>query len=226
MAKSVLGFVGGSGLYDLAVFENPRWERVASPWGVPSDDILFAEVDGLPVRFLPRHGRGHRIPPSEINYRANIDALKIYEVAKYTSLTYHNYGPTNVVINLEIWNGLTEAQRKLLLDVGREAQSKTRNLIESVDNEYSRFTQPRAVLPVAGRHLDRDGLDPCAVFLGGVLGHDPRDPVPPAVPLAEQSVQKPAQPRCAGHAVDRHRHRHPAGPAAGQCLSARDRLRV
>lgn len=87
MAKSVLGFVGGSGLYDLAVFENPRWERVASPWGEPSDDILFAEVDGLPVRFLPRHGRGHRIPPSEINYRANIDALKRAGVTDLVSLS-------------------------------------------------------------------------------------------------------------------------------------------
>jgi 5'-methylthioadenosine phosphorylase len=87
MAKSVLGFVGGSGLYDLAVFENPRWERVASPWGEPSDDILFAEVDGLPVRFLPRHGRGHRIPPSEINYRANIDALKRCGVTDLVSLS-------------------------------------------------------------------------------------------------------------------------------------------
>ena len=83
---------------------------------------------------------------------ANIDALKIYEVAKYTSLTYHNYGPTNVVINLEAWNGLTEAQRKLLLDVGREAQSKTRNLIESVDNFESakKLLEPKGMKVVQG----------------------------------------------------------------------------
>jgi 5'-methylthioadenosine phosphorylase len=87
MAKSVLGFMGGSGLYDLAVFENPRWERIASPWGEPSDAILFAEVNGLPIRFLPRHGRGHRIPPSEINYRANIDALKRAGVTDLVSLS-------------------------------------------------------------------------------------------------------------------------------------------
>jgi 5'-methylthioadenosine phosphorylase len=87
MAKSVLGFMGGSGLYDLAVFENPRWESVAGPWGEPSDAILFAEVDGLPIRFLPRHGRGHRIPPSEINYRANIDALKRAGVTDLVSLS-------------------------------------------------------------------------------------------------------------------------------------------
>jgi TRAP-type transport system periplasmic protein len=83
---------------------------------------------------------------------ANIDALKIYEVAKYTSLTYHNYGPTNVVINLEIWNSLTEAQRKLLLDVGREAQSKTRGLIESVDNFESakKLLEPKGMTVVQG----------------------------------------------------------------------------
>jgi 5'-methylthioadenosine phosphorylase len=76
MTKSVLGIVGGSGLYDIPALKNVRWEAVASPWGEPSDQILFAELDGLPIRFLPRHGRGHKVPPSAINFRANIDALK------------------------------------------------------------------------------------------------------------------------------------------------------
>ncbi len=76
MVKSVLGIVGGSGLYSLPNLENPTWKKVASPWGEPSDEILFAEIDGLPVRFLPRHGRGHAHSPTGINYRANIDALK------------------------------------------------------------------------------------------------------------------------------------------------------
>ena len=87
MAQSVLGIIGGSGLYDLPAFEKPRWVGVASPWGAPSDDILFAEVDGLPIRFLPRHGRGHRIPPSAINYRANIDALKRAGVTDLVSVS-------------------------------------------------------------------------------------------------------------------------------------------
>src|SRR5215475_15676817 len=63
----------------------------------------------------------------------NIKALKVYEVSKYTSMTFHNYGPTNVVMNLEIWNGLTPEQQKLLLDVSRETQSKIREATESVD---------------------------------------------------------------------------------------------
>jgi TRAP-type transport system periplasmic protein len=64
----------------------------------------------------------------------NIKALKVYEVSKYVSMTFHNYGPTNVVMNLEIWNGLTDEQRKMLLDVSRETQAKIREATESVDN--------------------------------------------------------------------------------------------
>jgi len=71
-----LGILGGSGLYDLPGLENPEWISVASPFGDPSDDILFAEKDGVRLRFLPRHGRGHALSPSDVNYRANIDALK------------------------------------------------------------------------------------------------------------------------------------------------------
>ena len=87
MTQSILGFVGGSGFYNLPGLENPRWEKVASPWGAPSDDILFAEIGGLPIRFLPRHGRGHRLSPSAINYRANIDALKRVGVTDLVSIS-------------------------------------------------------------------------------------------------------------------------------------------
>ena len=87
MTKSVLGIIGGSGLYDIPALQNVRWETVQSPWGAPSDDILFAELDGLPIRFLPRHGRGHKVPPSAINYRANIDALKRAGVTDLVSVS-------------------------------------------------------------------------------------------------------------------------------------------
>jgi 5'-methylthioadenosine phosphorylase len=87
MTKSVLGIVGGSGLYDIPTLKNVHWEKVASPWGEPSDEILFAELDGLPVRFLPRHGRGHKVPPSAINFRANIDALKRAGVTDLVSVS-------------------------------------------------------------------------------------------------------------------------------------------
>jgi 5'-methylthioadenosine phosphorylase len=87
MTKSVLGILGGSGLYDLPGLTNPEWTKVASPWGEPSDDILFAEIDGLPIRFLPRHGRGHKLSPSGINYRANIDVLKRAGVTDLVSVS-------------------------------------------------------------------------------------------------------------------------------------------
>jgi 5'-methylthioadenosine phosphorylase len=76
MTQSVLGIIGGSGLYDIPALQNVHWQAIQSPWGEPSDRVLFADLDGLPVRFLPRHGRGHRIPPSAIDFRANIDVLK------------------------------------------------------------------------------------------------------------------------------------------------------
>jgi 5'-methylthioadenosine phosphorylase len=87
MTKSVLGIVGGSGFYNLPGIENAHWEKVMTPWGAPSDEILFAEIAGLPVRFLPRHGRGHPVPPSAINYRANIDALKRSGVTDLVSIS-------------------------------------------------------------------------------------------------------------------------------------------
>ena len=87
MTRSVLGIVGGSGLYDIPALENVHWEDVQTPWGKPSDRILFAELDGLPVRFLPRHGRGHKVPPSGINFRANIDALKRAGVTDLVSVS-------------------------------------------------------------------------------------------------------------------------------------------
>jgi 5'-methylthioadenosine phosphorylase len=72
----VIGLIGGSGLYDIPGLEEREWRRIETPWGAPSDEILFGRLGSVPVRFLPRHGRGHPTPPSELNYRANIDAMK------------------------------------------------------------------------------------------------------------------------------------------------------
>ena len=71
-----LGVIGGSGLYELEGLENRRWNEVETPWGAPSDAILTGELEGVEMAFLPRHGRGHTIPPGELNARANIAALK------------------------------------------------------------------------------------------------------------------------------------------------------
>lgn len=75
-SQATIGVIGGSGVYDIEGLTNKRWERVDTPFGEPSDELLFGELDGKTVAFLPRHGRGHRIAPSEINFRANIAALK------------------------------------------------------------------------------------------------------------------------------------------------------
>jgi len=87
MTESVLGIIGGSGLYELPGLRSAEWRRVDSPWGEPSDAILFAELDGLQLRFLPRHGRGHRLSPTHIDYRANIDALKRAGVTDLVSVS-------------------------------------------------------------------------------------------------------------------------------------------
>jgi len=76
MANTVLGIVGGSGVYDMDGLENARWEKISSPWGEPSDALLRGTLSGVEMVFLPRHGRGHVQTPTTINYRANIDALK------------------------------------------------------------------------------------------------------------------------------------------------------
>ncbi len=87
MAKSVLGIIGGSGIYDLPELENSQWETVESPWGAPSDQLRIGEINDLKVVFLPRHGRGHVYSPSDINYRANIDVLKREGVTDLVSVS-------------------------------------------------------------------------------------------------------------------------------------------
>ena len=75
-SSSVVGIIGGSGLYQIDGLTQTEWKSISSPFGTPSDQILHGVLNGVNVRFLPRHGRGHRLSPSGINYRANIDALK------------------------------------------------------------------------------------------------------------------------------------------------------
>ena len=87
MTASVLGIIGGSGIYDLPGLEGAEWVSVDSPWGAPSDDLRIGTIDGLKVVFLPRHGRGHVHSPSDINYRANIDAMKRCGVTDLVSVS-------------------------------------------------------------------------------------------------------------------------------------------
>jgi 5'-methylthioadenosine phosphorylase len=87
MAKAVLGIIGGSGIYDLPGLEQVREVRMESPWGEPSAPLRIGTCAGLPLVFLPRHDTGHRLSPSDINYRANIDVLKRAGVTDLVSLS-------------------------------------------------------------------------------------------------------------------------------------------
>ncbi len=83
----VIGIIGGSGLYNIEGLTGTRWEKVETPWGAPSDELLIGQFGGIKTVFLPRHGRGHKISPSGLNYRANIDALKRVGVTDIISLS-------------------------------------------------------------------------------------------------------------------------------------------
>jgi 5'-methylthioadenosine phosphorylase len=85
--KPILGVIGGSGVYEIDGLKNKQWKKVNSSFGEPSDELLFGELNGHQMVFLPRHGRGHVIPPSEVNYRANIDALKRSGVSEILSVS-------------------------------------------------------------------------------------------------------------------------------------------
>ncbi|MFT6558571.1 S-methyl-5'-thioadenosine phosphorylase [Sneathiella sp.] len=85
--RPVIGVIGGSGVYELDALEDKRWETVTSSFGAPSDQLLFGRLGNVDMVFLPRHGRGHKISPSEINYRANIDAMKRAGVTEIISVS-------------------------------------------------------------------------------------------------------------------------------------------
>lgn len=87
MSKAIIGIIGGSGVYDLPGLTDLREERIMTPWGEPSDALRFGTIGPHEVVFLPRHGRGHRLSPSGINYRANIDALKRVGVTDLVSVS-------------------------------------------------------------------------------------------------------------------------------------------
>jgi len=87
MAKTMIGVIGGSGLYEIDGLENATWQTVESPWGPPSDAVLTGTLGGVPMAFLPRHGRGHVHTPSSVPYRANIDALKRLGVTDVISVS-------------------------------------------------------------------------------------------------------------------------------------------
>ena len=84
---AMIGVIGGSGVYDIDGLENVRWETVESPFGKPSDQLMFGRLAGVDLVFLPRHGRGHPLSPTDINFRANVDVLKRAGVTDVVSVS-------------------------------------------------------------------------------------------------------------------------------------------
>ena len=87
MSNTKIGVIGGSGIYEIDGLQNPKWQQVESPWGTPSDELLTGQLAGVEMVFLPRHGRGHVHAPSDVPYRANIDALKRLGVTDVISVS-------------------------------------------------------------------------------------------------------------------------------------------
>jgi len=164
MSKTpVIGVIGGSGVYEIDGLANPRWERVASPFGDPSDELLFGELDGQRMVFLPRHGRGHRIPPSEINFRANIDALKrsgvtdVISISAVGSLREHLQPGTFVVVDQFI--DRTFARQKSFFETGLVAHVSMAHPVCQRLGDHLEAAGRAAGIPIArgGTYLVMEG---------------------------------------------------------------------
>lgn len=118
----VIGVIGGSGVYEIDDLVNCEWRQMRSPFGKPSDELLFGELDGHQIVFLPRHGRGHRVPPSGLNFRANIDVLKRAGVTEIISISAvgslkEEYAPGHFVL-VDQFIDRTFAREKTFFDKG------------------------------------------------------------------------------------------------------------
>jgi 5'-methylthioadenosine phosphorylase len=121
MTKAVLGVIGGSGVYDMAM-DDSRWVAIGSPWGETSDEFRIGTIHGIEVVFLPRHGRGHRIPPTGINYRANIDAMKRAGVTDLVSISacgsFREHLPPGTFVIVDQFIDRTFAREKSFFGTG------------------------------------------------------------------------------------------------------------
>ena len=118
----VIGVIGGSGVYEIDGLTNTEWRQIVSPFGLPSDALLFGELDGQQIVFLPRHGRGHQVPPSGLNFRANIDAMKRAGVTEILSISAvgslkEEYAPGHFVL-VDQFIDRTFARQKTFFEEG------------------------------------------------------------------------------------------------------------
>ena len=160
--KTVIGIIGGSGVYEIDGLADTRWVTVNSPFGAPSDDLLCGTLEGVAVVFLPRHGRGHRIPPSALNARANIDALKragvteILSVSAVGSLREHLAPGTFVIVDQFI--DRTFARVKSFFDTGLVAHVGFGHPVcPRLGGCAGKNVAGHECSPSAGRHVSCDG---------------------------------------------------------------------
>lgn len=151
----MLAIIGGSGVYNIDSLTNTRWVKVDSPFGQPSDEILTGELAGQPMAFLPRHGRGHKLPPSEINYRANIDALKrlgatsIISVSAVGSLREHL--PPGMFVIVDQFIDRTFARQKSFFGSGLVAHvSMARPVCQRLGDAIEAAAQKTGIRHVRG----------------------------------------------------------------------------
>jgi 5'-methylthioadenosine phosphorylase len=152
MSKYKIGIIGGTGLYNIEGFTNQKWRKVKTPFGAPSDDLLTGKIAGREVVFLARHGRGHRILPSELNHRANIWAMKKLGVAWIISVSAvgslqakykpcdivlidqffdrtkqslaHTFFGRGIVVHIAFAEPICEELRQIILQTAREARAQ------------------------------------------------------------------------------------------------------
>lgn len=155
MNKNMLGVIGGSGVYNIDGLTNTYWKKIESPFGEPSDEFLFGELNGQPLVFLPRHGRGHKISPSEINYRANIDALKRAGVTDIISVSavgsLREYLPPGTFVIVDQFIDRTFARNKSFFGTGCVAHvSMAHPVCKRLGNYIETATKDAGIAAVRG----------------------------------------------------------------------------
>ncbi|NQV60435.1 MAG: S-methyl-5'-thioadenosine phosphorylase [Alphaproteobacteria bacterium] len=159
----VLGVIGGSGLYEIDGLSDTRWQAVDTPWGAPSDELLFGSLDGVQMVFLPRHGRGHVQSPSSINYRANIDAMKRAGVTDIISLSacgsFKEELPPGTFVIIDQFVDRTFAREKSFFGAGMVAHVSMAHPVNARLGDWCEQAAREANIPVhrGGTYLCMEG---------------------------------------------------------------------
>jgi len=185
MSKHRIGIIGGSGLYHIESFTNQKWVKIKTPFGSPSDELLTGTLAGREVVFLPRHARGHRILPSELNHRANIWAMKKLGVAWIISvsavgLLQKQYKPCDIVLadqfldrtkrdfehtffgrgivgHVAFADPICEALRQLLLKAGRDELHESQTSAAKSDGDSHRSSFRKIRIHDGGTYVNMEG---------------------------------------------------------------------